>query len=283
MSWLWLLLMWNAHAGWDVDKGADVWTFEASWHDHHQRPRELTFTLPSAAVKADLGRPIQPAMGAMRQAVAREVRQWAAARPDDGVRVTASVRGKHVDIGVVGPRSAAKRTMREAQHVRDEAAAQWIARHGYQELSGGVSFDHAMEVGRYKVPLEPLAKQIQSKTRSQRAMIAMSLSMVQSLPYEARLWRGGDPGFRPPLALLGRRRGDCDSKTVLFLSLVRAAYPELPLAVVYVPGHALAGVAIPRQKGDKTFRHEGVTYVVVEPVGPARHPIGTESVVGRRN
>ena len=67
------------------------------------------------------------------------------------------------------------------------------------------------------------------------------------------------------------------SKSTLFLALVRSAHPELGAVVVYVPNHAFAGVALDPVGGDRSFARNGVRYVGVEPVGPARIPVGKVS------
>jgi hypothetical protein len=104
--------------------------------------------------------------------------------------------------------------------------------------------------------------------------VEKALSFVQSIPYEARKKKGGDPGYRRPLALLSRNRGDCDSKSVLFLAVVRAGLPDVALSVIYVPEHALTGVAMPAESGDRSFKADGIEFLYAEPVGPALHGLG---------
>lgn len=280
--WFTFLLA-HASAGWSVDRATPDWTFEADWRDHNQQRRSVRFEIPDAVVRADMDRPVQPSLEGSRKAVVEAVRAYA--KTVDGVTVTARIKQGHVELGAQGPQMRARRALREAGEVADRAAEAWALRSGYLMLQGGVTVNHGSEVNRYALTLRGLAQQLKRKSTSPRAFVGLALSMVQSIPYEARLWKGGDPGFRPPLALLGRRRGDCDSKTVLFLSLVRAAYPDVPLAVVYVPGHALAAVGLEPERGDKVLRHEGAKWVVAEPVGPSPLPLGKagrQSTLARR-
>jgi len=104
--------------------------------------------------------------------------------------------------------------------------------------------------------------------------------MVQSIPYEQRA-KVSDL-YRRPLSVLGRNKGDCDSKTVLFLALMHEAYPDLPVAIVYRPGHAYAALGLERQRGDMRFREDGQVWVGVEPVGPAVRSIGEVRGKSRR-
>ena len=191
------------------------------------------------------------------------------------VEVTARIQDGGVTVGVAGPRDKAKAILECAEKVRDAAAEQWIADHDFfVRDTGELSFDHASLVRSYTEDLRPVASALKETTSGRRDFLETTLSFVQSIPYEAQKKNGGDPGYRRPLALLYRNRGDCDSKAVLFLALVEAAYPELEQAVVYVPGHALVGVSAAAKDGDRTFDAGGQVFVYAEPVGPALHQLG---------
>ncbi len=200
------------------------------------------------------------------------------------MEVTAKVQDGGVAIGVSGPRDRAQAIMAKAEKVRDEAIATYVAENDYFFREGGaLSFDHASLVAEYTADLAPAAAALKEGTSGRRDYVEKVLSFVQAIPYEAQKKNGGDPGYRRPLALLYRNRGDCDSKAVLFLGLVEAAYPELDEAVVYVPGHALTGVALPPKDGDRTFEVDGKEFVYAEPVGPALHPLGTPDDKNKRS
>jgi hypothetical protein len=82
-------------------------------------------------------------------------------------------------------------------------------------------------------------------------------------------------GIRPPLSTL-IRGGDCDSKSLLLLTMIRALDPNVPLAIISVhdsdfphdpssdTNHAIAGVAIAPKPGERTLRQGNVTYVLIE-------------------
>ena len=80
--------------------------------------------------------------------------------------------------------------------------------------------------------------------------------------------------YRRPLSLLAKNKGDCDSKVVLFLAIVHKAYPEIPLAVLDVPGHAAAMIGMPPKGKEKAYRIDEQIWVPVEPVGPGLIPLG---------
>jgi hypothetical protein len=81
--------------------------------------------------------------------------------------------------------------------------------------------------------------------------------------------------IRPPLSTL-LRGGDCDSKSLLLLTMIRALDPNVPLAIIHVnesdfprdpssdTNHVIAGVAIAPKPGERTLRQGNVTYVLIE-------------------
>jgi hypothetical protein len=82
-------------------------------------------------------------------------------------------------------------------------------------------------------------------------------------------------GLRTPMAtlLVG---GDCDSKSLLLLTMIRALDPNVPLALIDVNesnfppdpsshnNHTIAGVAIAPKPGERTLRQGDLTYVLIE-------------------
>jgi hypothetical protein len=190
------------------------------------------------------------------------------------VQLSATIQQGGLYIKATG-RGDLKAALAKAQQVRDAAIDDWLAANGYTRIGeDGVGFDHARIVAERAPELRALADALAEGTTSERDFVERSLSFVQSIPYEARSKGRDDPGYRWPLSVLGANRGDCDSKTVLFLGILRSRLPSVPLSVVYVPGHALAGVGLPEERGDKTFDHEGIDYLYAEPVGPALLSLG---------
>ena len=282
-----LLALPTAHAGprsqtLQVTEGPKVWTFAYTWRDGAGSKESTQFKLSAGPLQADLTEPTWLPRRELNTHMAKAVRAWAKTLPKH-TKVKAEVGGGGLNLQVTGPRKSAKSALKEADQVADDAADVWLAANDFTTLKGGdVSFDHAKLADLYADDLAPIAAAFKAETRSQRAFIDRTLSFVQAIPYEARKKKGGDPGYRRPLALLKRNRGDCDSKAVLFLGILKAAYPNLDLAVVYVPGHALVGVGVEPEKGDRSFRSDGERYVYAEPVGPALHPLGEPAKENRR-
>ncbi|RLO01802.1 hypothetical protein DYB28_005895 [Aphanomyces astaci] len=105
-------------------------------------------------------------------------------------------------------------------------------------------------------------------THTPRMFVARTLAFVQCLPYER-----AEGGFRRPFAVLTDLRGNCGSKTTLFLALLHHAYPTLDKCVCLIPQHVFAGVKLEKVEGDIMVGDEN-QFVAVEPVGPGRLPVG---------
>ena len=69
--------------------------------------------------------------------------------------------------------------------------------------------------------------------------------------------------------MLQENRGDCDSKTVLLAALIRMLLPDVKLAIVYLPQHAMLAVQLPVTSTDDKATIEGKEYLLVDPTGPA--------------
>ena len=112
--------------------------------------------------------------------------------------------------------------------------------------------------------------------RNIRKVTNYSLNFIQSIPYsplESRVTSAG-AGFVPPMQVLYQNQGDCDSKVTLTTSLLRNLMPRIEMIMIFIDGHALMGINAPIQGGDFTLSHNGITYVLAEPTGPATLPLG---------
>lgn len=249
---------------------ANAYAFE--WRDDGGKRHEARFSLPAAAVRADNAAPRQPPLDEMNVHQARVVREWAR-RELKGVELTVTPTGSGVEFQVSGrDKARMKRALVKAQAVAEEAADDWLLAHDVMTMEdGALSMDHAKIVPQYVDDVAPIAAAIPGD--DPRVWANNALAFVQAIPYEIR-GDGEDKGFRRPLSVIDRNRGDCDSKSTLFLAMLAAAHPDVDSAVVYVPGHALVALALPPRDGDATVEIAGRDWVLAEPVGPGAFPVG---------
>jgi len=254
-----------------VESGPEEVALQMSWMAGGHTD-QVVFGLSAEEVAADTSVKRQVQLDDLYVALAKAARMSAKGRKN--VEVTAKITPSGVQLGASGPPKAAKAAMEEARQAMVEARDAWMADNRVYEAHAGVlSYDHARIAAERSAALAPLAAALREGTSSDREFVERALRFSQAIPYQ-RGKKGRDTGFQHPLALLVRNKGDCDGKAALFLGIVHAELPELPLAMVYVPKHALVGVGLPAQDGDRAFESGGITYIYAEPVGPGAVPLG---------
>jgi transglutaminase-like putative cysteine protease len=260
----------SAQTAFDAERRGATTTLSYRWKAADGSKDAVSFEVPSASVQEDqLDERYLP-----RRDLYDAAKDAVNALKVPHVNLTAAIDHGELTISAKGTGDV-KRAMDLATQTRDHAIGQWLVANDYTYLhDGSITFDHARLVAAYADDLRPVADALAAGTTSDRAFVERALTFVQSLPYESRKRKGADPGYRRPLSVLAADKGDCDSKSVLFLGIVAAHLPSVPLAVVYVPGHALAGVGLEKEPGDKTFKEDGVRFLYAEPVGPALLPLG---------
>ena len=158
-----------------------------------------------------------------------------------------------------------------------------LARGLYQDDSRlGLLPDYNALVARYLDSVTPLyehwKKLVDGRQLARRDAVANLLAFLQDFPYGAvpRVWEDRRIGglFVPPL-VFKNGWADCDSKALL-MATVLAHDPDFRdrLAMILVPGHALLGIEMERTPYDEAYRYENRDYVIAEPTGLARTPLG---------
>lgn len=151
----------------------------------------------------------------------------------------------------------------------------------YNSATGadGIRHDHAKYTSLSSGSLMPIVeaiKNLQSNPKDAREFIQISLSWIQSIPYnrlEDRLSSNG-AGFVSPRDLLIQNQGDCDSKSTLMAALLKAYNPNMDVQMVYLPEHALLAINMRAKPDEMTIKYKGNEYILLEPTGPAQLLLG---------
>ena len=162
-------------------------------------------------------------------------------------------------------------TLRAKAAEGEDARRTYLQSVGFKEDSGVVWANYEWMIARSRTSVLPLAQRIVDQAVaagaiSRRAKISAIHSFVTSLRYEIPSDHADGKerwGVRMPTDSLERRAGDCDSMSVLFLSMVRA----LELAsgyVVVTHDHALAALKIEIEPQDDYVETSDGCYLVVE-------------------
>jgi len=208
------------------------------------------------------------------EARANAVRAWAAARPEAERALTTvevTVQGGKLTYDVVSSAEiGADRALAGAQAVSERARGAFLLEHGYEDANGLIRPAHARLASEYAARVAPVAEALARPLESDELFASRALAFVQAIPYERRSDAGDT--YRRPLAVLDGDRGDCDSKAVLYLALMRAHLPSVSTALLYIPGHLYVGLDV---VGDGTrVSLGGRSYLVAEPAGPGMLPLG---------
>ena len=152
-----------------------------------------------------------------------------------------------------------------------DARAAYLTSVGFQENAGAVWASYEWMIKQSLETLRPLALRIIAQcetagSRSQRAKLAAMLSFVVSMKYEIPTDLGdGKDRFEVhmPSETLDRRAGDCDSMSVLFLALIRAANLATGYVVV-THNHAMVALKVQVEPYDDFVNTAGGKYLMVE-------------------
>ncbi|MGS2721697.1 hypothetical protein [Paraglaciecola aestuariivivens] len=264
-------------------KGESQSAFNYVWIDHLNREAELSFTLPLNKLNSQSHKRFIPEMA--QQYVFIELHKAARKVDPKEARVEIQRRGKDISISVTSRSEEHIKTWQKMmQDSQEQALTQYLQEHYYSRFYSylgqqAIKPDHVRYIVENANALLPVAQAVYDQLPSNsetRAYINLLLSWVQSIPYNElnnRLTSNG-AGYLPPLSVIANNQGDCDSKSVLMASLIRALVPELQLIMIYLPGHALLGAALPFRTNEQTLTVNGLNYLLMEPTGPAKIALG---------
>jgi hypothetical protein len=257
------------------------------WNDRQQNPQALEFSIDRKVLKQQNQKALayRPQIADRYAYVA--LNKAAAAYDYKQVRIDINKRPNQVSWEVS---SDDLELAAEVKQALSKAAAE--ARENYYQTNhfkpfnapwgdAGVIPDHAYFMQSSVEALKPLAQKLIQRfpNVAARQMADYLLPFIQSIPYVSQDSRATSAAlsYLPPLRVLEDNQGDCDSKAVLLAAIMRAAYPQVNMAMIYMPNHAMLGLQIPYVDSDIKIAHEGASYLVAEVAGPAMFQLGDAS------
>lgn len=239
--------------------------FQYQWNTAKKETQTLSFSLPNSLLEIENTYSITPPMQPLLQAQADAVNTWARMQKD--VVIIAKVGANNsVTIDISGQSEAiVNQKYREAEQIRDSAKKQSLQKTGYQEVNGKILPDFVTLIQEYSQKLSPLAKGLKQPEDSLNDYSKRVLAFVQNIPYDETV----ENVYRRPISILSANRGDCDSKAVLFLALIKAVYPEIPVAIVGVPLHTFVLIGSSELDSEMKVEIGGQAWVPMESVGPS--------------
>ena len=262
--------------------------FSYEWLDMDSTRQSISFEFPHNAIQAA---PTQPAHYrpkiAQRYVTVALMEEAKKINPKEA-RVKIIPKRDSIDIQVKGANEdKVEAILSDLKAVQQEAYNAYLDEHYFTRFTTlfnqkAIKPDHTRYATESVKPLVAASQAFYEKVNAQsdsRAYFSLILSWLQSIPYdtlEDRVVSNGS-GYAPPINVLMQNVGDCDSKAVLASSMVRAFLPSTKMIMVFLPNHALLGVALTPMKDDRTIEYDGDTYVLYDPTGPALIPFGQVS------
>lgn len=258
--------------------------FNYQWLDHDNKPQSMNFALTKAAL-FDRFRMLRAYQSEFAQkTIIRAIRKQLREQPLEGAQAFFLQQDGKMIVQVKGLEDEnVALAYQKVKEIEQEATTQYFTKNFYQlftthDQQTGIKINHASiandSVADFKV-LKPIILETVA-IEDIRKVTNYVLSFVQSIPYstlESRITSSG-AGFNPPAKLLWENQGDCDSKMTLTATILRALMPRIDMTMIYIDQHAFIGIAIPAKAGEMTIAHQGVSYLLGEPTGPALYRLG---------
>jgi len=248
-------------------------------------PKELTFLLPHDDIdKLPNSAPAyNPALA--QNYIHRSLLEYAKEIDPREAKILIKRSGSSLNMEVSGKHSDRVNEITVALGKKhDEAEADYLNKNYYVPFKNeigqaAIKQDHkryASESSDYISNIVNAIKEQLNNSNNPREFIDFTLSWLQAIPYdtlEDRISSNGS-GFAAPRQLLLNNKGDCDSKSTLFLALLKSYNPTLSAKMIFLPNHALVGISLKAIKTDEKIMQNNFSYILAEPTGPAQYELG---------
>jgi len=219
-----------------------------------------------------------------KQLLRNQLIRAAAAEPHPGVKIEISRPALPLEVKVTGqdPSQVAHWRQRLA-NVQQQAQQQFLESHHYQLHTDfrGKSWllqDHRYYANAALTELPPVAHALMTLYGEQniRLVATAITSWVQSIPYQdlADVRTSPATGYVSPVELLFANQGDCDSKAVLWASVMKLIFPKMDINIIYFDDHAIIAARIPAIRDEQTLDYKTMQLLLIDPTGPAQRPMG---------
>ncbi len=260
-------------------KSGNMTQFSYKFEDFSGRPVSLSFMLNTRQLNAGAGQFQAFDQVQMENYTMEYLHYYAAQTP--GVQVSVDKIGDTISFHVMGPSDeVVQQTLAQMKRRNEEAQDRYLqSKYFIKDTTGKyIMPDHIRIAENYIASMRPVAKAIaaQSADKSQRGVLNASLNFLQSIPYDTLQNRAtsNGSGFTTPYGMLLMNRGDCDTKSVALIAMMRSLYPNMPIAMIYTNNHAFVGFQVQALSGDRILTVERKVFVLTEPAGPGQFPVG---------
>ncbi|MCC5854502.1 MAG: hypothetical protein JJU10_02325 [Idiomarina sp.] len=266
-----------------IDNDAQQAHFSYRWRDQYSRERQIDFNLPLAAEHAiGTSRHISPAR--IQRDIVRPLTAYAREQGWHQMDIRYNQAQQRIEIQPnIRNESQSQRRLQQMRLQEQREIDRVLAENHFTFLNihpglRGIAPDHPRIAAASRDVVEPISRAFFNSLggASPRQYIETIASFIQAIPYQEltnRMESHGQ-GYSPPARVIFDNRGDCDSKVTLMAAILRNLMPNLHIAIIYMPGHAMLGLAIEPEEDEQWIMHDGRKYLIVEPTGPAQLRLG---------
>ncbi len=260
------------------------YNFNYQWLDHSNQQQSINFALTKSAL-FERFRDLKPYQSDFaHKTIMHKLKKQLKVEPLNGAQAFFLQENGETIVQIKGREDKqVALAYQKVTEIKQQATKQYFKDNYYQLFNThdgelGVKIDHVSIANESVTDFKHLKPIILDKVplKTIRKVTDYILGFVQSIPYstlESRITSSG-AGFNSPAKLLWENQGDCDSKVTLTATILRALMPRVEMVMVYIDNHAFIGIAIPANAGDKTLTHQGISYLLAEPTGPALYKLG---------
>ncbi|MBA44948.1 MAG: hypothetical protein CMF62_13235 [Magnetococcales bacterium] len=272
----------RAQLHFSMEEGNNENTYHFQWIDNTFEPKKVSFKLDAGLVRDSIDefKPIDD--NDIQSFTFGAAKAFVALRQKQGVPIKIHMKQNGYTLESRGlSKAQINQELAKIDDLIKKAQYAYVENRLYEYVESEESYFPAYTkiADDYRDKLEPLSDALIGKTIGMefRERVNLVLSFFQSIPYDTLQNRknSNGSGFATPIELLHQNRGDCDTKSTAFASIMRTMYYRIPMIMVFIPGHAFVGLETPAQPGDETLDYKGRTYILSEPVGPSIRPFGS--------
>jgi hypothetical protein len=259
--------------------------FSYQWQDINQDAQTLQFSIPNKTIRQmpSTGAAYHPQLA--QRAIKSQLLAYAKTIDPRMAKINIKQQGAQINISVTANKQGvAQEITDKLGELQKQAQMEYLQNNFYLPFKNhygqkAIKHDHAryaqLSVEGTQAIVEAIKKSIENPNDF-REFINFTLSWIQSIPYntlEDRVSSNGS-GFASPRELIISNQGDCDSKSTLMATIIKAYAPNADVRMIFLPQHALLGIKMKPNKKDRSIKIGRKDFVLLEPTGPAFYMLG---------
>lgn len=257
---------------------------------YNKQPYQLSFSVEQQVLNNHFRQLAHYSDSRTKQYLWRDLLQYAAQYPDIVLQTGTFQQLDDFSVKTVNPQQAARRKQEFVQFLSQKRqhylAQQYHTEVTFPSRKTYIMPDHVAIMQQSLTDLTAVSDAIRQATKdfSEQEFFQFVTDWLQQIPHQPITDRADYNGYRPPLRLLQEHTADSDSKVVLLAALLRILKPELTLAMLYLPQHALLAVEQKTAITEPVTNINGTNYRLLDlqPAPPASLTVNGQTITSQQ-